>query len=70
MRVHSFQIQRDLGVYLSQAPVHLPDVLGKAGFQRHNHLLEYAPVQALAELHQGVFVDRLCVLFHVSEPFR
>jgi hypothetical protein len=70
VRVHGLQVQGDLGVYLSQAPVHLPDVLGETGFQRHNHLLQYAPVQALAELHQGVFVDRLCVLFHFSQPFR
>src|ERR1035441_2342088 len=69
VRIHSLQIQGHLGVDLSQAPVHLPDVLGQTGFQRHNHLLKYAPVQSVAELHEGVFVN-LCVVFHSSQPFR
>ena len=68
--IHGLQIQCHLRVNLRQAPVHLSDMLGQAGFQRDNYLLEYASVEPFAELHQGVSVDRLCVIFHFFQPFR
>ena len=70
VRIHSLQIQSDLGVDFSQAPVHVPDVLSQTGLQGNYYLFKHASVQAIAELQRRVLVDRLCMVFHISQPFR